>query len=140
MMHIPPIGPLDPQASEQSVATAAESFARWYPEEPLTAFVCTSWLLDPQLVEYLRPDSNIVRFQQRFNVLPLMPPDDPSEGDRELMRLGLHLPVPDGPLDDQALARVPQDTTLRRAYVTHLRSGRHWHNRTGILRSDLPWS
>ncbi|TCC52760.1 hypothetical protein E0H75_03135 [Kribbella capetownensis] len=140
MMHIPPIGPLDAQASERSVATAAESFARWYPEEPLTAFVCTSWLLDPQLAEYLRPDSNIIRFQRRFNLLPLVPPDDPAEGDRELMRLGLHLPVPDGPLNDEALAQVPQTTTLQRAYVTHLHSGRHWQNRTGILRSGLPWT
>ncbi|MEV0796276.1 hypothetical protein AB0I34_01230 [Kribbella sp. NPDC050281] len=43
-------------------------------------------------------------------------------------------------LNDEALAQVPQDTTLQRAYVTHLRSGRHWHNRTGILHSYLPWT
>lgn len=70
MMHIPPSGPLDVQESEESVATAVESFKLWYPEEPVHGFVCHSWLLDPQLAEYLRPDSNIIRFQQRFDLTP----------------------------------------------------------------------
>lgn len=87
----------------------------------------------------MRPDSNILRFQRRFSVLPLVPPEDPSEGDRELMRLGLQLAAPGSALDDEDLARIPQDTSLQRAFVTHLRSGRHWHMRTGILRSELAW-
>ncbi|WUK75215.1 hypothetical protein OG876_13035 [Kribbella sp. NBC_00359] len=72
-------------------------------------------------------------------MLPLVPPEDPSEGDRELMRLGLQLAAPESALDDEDLARIPQDTSLQRAFVTHLRSGRHWHTRTGILRSELAW-
>lgn len=136
-IHIPPIGPLDARQSEESIATAVESFKHWYPEEPIAALVCHSWLLDPQLAEYLRPDSNIIRFQSRFDLLPLLPPDDPSEGDRELMRLGLHLPTPPGPLTEEDLAAVPQDTTLRRAFVSHLRAGRHWYPRTGMLKA---WS
>jgi hypothetical protein len=136
-IHIPPIGRLDAQQSEESVATAVESFKRWYPEEPIAALVCHSWLLDPQLAEYLRPESNIIRFQSRFDLLPLLPPEDPTEGDRELMRLGLHLSVPPHPLTEEDLAAVPQDTTLRRAFVTHLRAGRHWYPRTGMLKG---WS
>lgn len=135
LIHIPPIGPLDVQESEESVATAIESFKRWYPEEPVSGLACHSWLLDPQLAEYLRPDSNIIRFQQRFDLLPPLPPEDPSEGDRELMRLGLHLSVPDDALTDEDLASVPQDTTLQRAFVTHLRGGRHWYGRTGMLKA-----
>lgn len=133
-IHIPPSGRLDAQASEESVATAVESFKRWYPEEPLAGLVCHSWLLDPQLAEYLRPDSNIIRFQSRFDLLPQLPPEDPTEGDRELMRLGLHLPVPAAALD---LDQIPQDTTLQRAFVTHLRAGGHWYGRTGMLKT---WS
>lgn len=140
MMHIPPTGRLDAQASVESVSAAAESFRQWYPEEPVTAFVCTSWLLDPQLSEYLRAESNIMRFQRRFNLLPLVPPDDPNEGDQMFMRLGLQLPTPDGSIGAEDLARVPQETTLQRAYVAHLRSGRHWHKRTGLLRSELAWT
>ncbi|MGY4768932.1 hypothetical protein ACXC9Q_18625 [Kribbella sp. CWNU-51] len=29
--------------------------------------------------------------------------------------------------------------SLQRAFVTHLRAGRHWHTRTGILRLELAW-
>ncbi|MBP2354060.1 hypothetical protein JOF29_005170 [Kribbella aluminosa] len=53
------------------------------------------------------------------------------------MRLGLHLPGPPGPFTEQDLAAVPQDTTLQRAFVEHLRAGRHWHGRTGMLKA---WS
>ncbi|MGW7682410.1 acyltransferase domain-containing protein [Kribbella sp. NPDC054772] len=136
-LHIPPTGRLDAQASEESIATAVESFKRWYPEEPVSAFVCHSWLLDPQLAEYLRPESNIMRFQSRFDLLPYLPPDDPSEGDRDLMRLGLQIAVPDHPLTEEDLSAVPQETTLQRAFVEHLRAGRHWHHRTGTLKT---WS
>jgi hypothetical protein len=136
MMHIPPIGPLDARASEESVAEATRLFERCYPEEPVAAFVCHSWLLDPKLAEYLSADSNIVRFQRRFDLLPLLPMKDPSEGDREMMRLGLHLSVPDGPLAADDLARVPQETSLQRAFVARLRSGEHWQLRTGILRKS----
>ncbi|WP_328326631.1 acyltransferase domain-containing protein [Kribbella sp. NBC_00382] len=135
MMHVPPIGRLDAQASEESVAEATRLFERCYPEEPVAAFVCHSWLLDPGLAEYLAADSNIMRFQRRFDLLPLLPMKDPSEGDREMMRLGLHLSVPeDGPLTEDDLARVPQETSLQRAFVSHLWSGEHWQLRTGILR------
>lgn len=133
MIHIPPIGPLDAQSSQESIAAATRMFDSWYPDEPRTAFVCTSWLLDPQLAEYLPAESNILRFQRRFTLLPLLPPADPSEGDRELMRLGLQVAPPDGALTAEDLARVPQQTTLQRAFVTHLRAGRHWHIRTGVL-------
>lgn len=134
MMHIPPIGPLGPQESEESVAAAVEYFARWYPEEPIAALACHSWLLDPQLAEYLSPDSNIMRFQRRFDLLPYLPPEDPSEGDHEVMRLGLHLPAPSRPLTEEDLAQVPQETSLQRGLVKHLRAGRHWHLRTGFLK------
>ncbi|MFT4164335.1 MAG: hypothetical protein QM650_03755, partial [Microlunatus sp.] len=107
------------------------------PDQPASALVCKSWLLDPQLGDYLPPDSNLIRFQHRFRLLPHVPLDDVSEGDREMMRLGLQLRVPaDGPLTDDDLCRVPTETTLQRAFVSHLRSGGHWHKRTGVVWLD----
>ncbi len=132
MIHIPPIGPLDAVASEESIEAAGRYFAEWFPEEPVAAFVCTSWLLDPQLNEYLKNESNILRFQRRFDLLPYAQKADVHEGDREMMRLGLLLTPPATSLGPDDLARVPQDTTLQRAFVSHLQSGRHWHKRTGI--------
>ncbi len=50
-----------------------------------------------------------------------------------MMRLGLQLMVPaDGALTNDDLDRIPGTTTLHRAFVTHLRAGKHWHKRTGI--------
>ncbi|MEV0290293.1 acyltransferase domain-containing protein [Kribbella sp. NPDC050820] len=132
MIHVPPIGPLDAAASEESITAAERYFADWYPEEPVSHFSCTSWLLDPQLGEYLEPESNILRFQRRFRLLPQLPAADPFEDDREMMRLGLHVQPPEGALGPEDLARIPQHTMLQRAFVTHLRSGRHWSKRTGL--------
>ena len=132
-VHVPPSGPLIESESKASIERAEQFFAEHYPDQPISALVCKSWILDPQLAEYLTPDSNLIRFQHRFQLLPHVPLDDDSEGDREMMRLGLRLMVPaDGPLADADLDRIPHTTTLHRAFVTHLRNGGHWHKRTGI--------
>ncbi|TDD62177.1 hypothetical protein E1263_04690 [Kribbella antibiotica] len=132
MVHVPPTGPLDATVSEQSIAAALQLFPQWYPDEPITGLVCPSWLLDPQLAEYLPADSNILTFQRRFTILPLLTPSTPYEGDHEIMRLALQLDPPDGELTAADLAGIPQNTTLQRAFVTHLSSGRHFHLRIGF--------
>ncbi|TMG50253.1 MAG: hypothetical protein E6H89_11275 [Chloroflexi bacterium] len=81
--------------------------------------LCTSWLLDPQLAEYLAPDSNIVRFGRRFTLV-----GDGYDGDADVLRFVFHRIAPR--IDD-----LPQRTTLERAIVAHLRAGSHWRNRTG---------
>lgn len=132
-VHIPPTGPLLEHESKASIDEALAFFAAYYPEEPISALVCTSWMMDPQLDRYLRPSSNIVRFKDRWSLIPHIPLDDASEGDRELMSLGLQIRTPDsGALAEEHLARIPQDTTLQRAFVQHVRDGHHWYKRTGI--------
>ena len=134
MVHIPPFGPLVESESRESIDRAIEFIADHFPEQPIASLVCTSWTLDPQLAEYLKPDSNLLRFQRRFELLPHLPEEDESNGDREMMRHGLDLEPPfEGPLSDTDLSLVPQNTTLQRAFVDHIRGGRHWHNRTGII-------
>lgn len=119
-VHIPEFsGPLSPRACDASFTRAPAFFATHFEEERHDTAVCYSWLLDEQLAEYLPPDSNIVRFQQRFQDRRQEAQDDASTlefvfGQRE----------PD-------LDKLPQDTTLQRAIVTHLRAGRHWHGGSG---------
>lgn len=62
-LHIPEAGPLTPGAVAASLDEARSFFPRHFPDERYTTFSCGSWLLDPQLLEYLPADSNIVRFQ-----------------------------------------------------------------------------
>lgn len=134
MVHIPPFGPLHEAESRVSINQAMDFFATHFPEQPIAALICKSWTLDPQLAENLKPDSNLVRFQRRFELLPHVPGEDESNGDREMMRHGLDLEPPfEGPLTEADLRQVPRDTTLQRAFVDHIRAGRHWHNRNGII-------
>jgi GNAT domain-containint protein/N-acyltransferase family protein len=120
-IHIPEGGPLTPEACDDSFARARPFFARHFPEPPPRIGVCTSWLLDPQLADYLAPDSNVMRFQRRFNLLAQGP-----DGDAEILRFVFHRIAPN--IDELA-----QRTTLERAIVAHLRAGRHWRNQTGWL-------
>ncbi len=120
-IHIPESGPLTPEACDDSFARAQPFFARHFPETPPRLGVCMSWLLDPQLADYLEPDSNILRFQRRFELL-----DKRHDGDADVLRFVFHRIAPN--VED-----LPQRTTLERAIVAHLRAGKHWQNRTGSL-------
>jgi GNAT domain-containint protein/N-acyltransferase family protein len=120
-IHIPESGPLTPEACDESLAEAHFFFARHFPETPTRLAFCTSWLLDPQLAEYLERESNILRFQRRFTLV-----GDGYDGDADVLRFVFHRIAPN--IDD-----LPQRTTLERAIVAHLRAAKHWRNRTGWL-------
>ncbi|MEK6225348.1 MAG: acyltransferase domain-containing protein [Chloroflexota bacterium] len=120
-IHIPESGPLTPEACDDSLGQAHPFFAGHFPETPTRLGICTSWLLDPQLAEYVAPDSNIMRFQRRFKLV-----GDGYDGDADVLRFVFHRIAPN-------FDELPQRTTLERAIVTHLRVGKHWRNRTGWL-------
>ncbi len=119
-VHIPAIGPLTPEACDDSVAQARAFFPKHFPDRPVRVATCGSWLLDEQLAEYLPATTNIIQFQRRFT--PVSDWEEP--GDEDVIRFVFGF-VPDS-IDD-----LPQTTTLERAVVTHLRSGRHWQIRLG---------
>jgi GNAT-like C-terminal domain/N-acyltransferase N-terminal domain len=121
-IHIPEAGPLDPDGCTASFAAAREFFDAHFPEEPYRRATCTSWLLDPQLAEYLPHDSNILAFQRRFDVLPAE-----HEGDTDIVKFVFRREWP------VAVDELPRGSTLERAIVAHLAVGRHWHVRTGLL-------
>jgi GNAT domain-containint protein/N-acyltransferase family protein len=120
-IHIPESGPLTAEASDDSLARAQPFFARHFPETPTRLGICNSWLLDPQLADYLTPDSNIMRFQRRFRLV-----GDGHDGDADVLRFVFHRIAPN-------LDELPQRTTLERAIVAHLRAGKHWRSPTGWL-------
>lgn len=126
-VHIPPAGPLDKAAVEESIAAAREFFPRHYPDEPVTLFTCDSWLLDPQLADYLPAESNILAFQRRFTLTPRPHGDENGDGNAAIMRFVFGRQGS----GENELDTLPQETTLHRAVVAHLRAGRQWHERTG---------
>lgn len=120
-MHIPEAGPLDPDACDASLARARTFFPRFFPEHAFRVVTCTSWLLDAQLGGVLPPESNIVRFQNRFQLVP-----GAADGDQDIFWFVFHRP-PD------AIETLAPRSTLERAIVAHLRAGSHWRVRTGWL-------
>ncbi|WP_426512374.1 acyltransferase domain-containing protein [Dactylosporangium sp. McL0621] len=122
-LHIPEAGPLTPEAIDASLDEARAFFPRHFPDEPYTAFACGSWLLDPQLLEYLPESSNIVRFQRRFELEPYEEPEG-LDADVEVLRFVFRsLSTP--------LDQLPRNTALQRAAADHLKSGHHWQWRRG---------
>jgi hypothetical protein len=75
------------------------------------------------LLEYLPADSNIVRFQRRFQLEPYEEPEG-LDADVEVLRFAFRTLTT--PLD-----QLPCRTVLPRAIVDHLRAGRHWYWRRG---------
>lgn len=128
-LHIPPGVPLSPDSCDASLDLARVFFSRHFPEEQVSHFVCHSWLLDPQLTEYLPEQSNLVRFLRRFELKPPASGDSQwSDGD--MLEYVFGRPSQNEPVTADLLAMLPQDTSLRKAYVAHLQSGRHWQART----------
>ncbi len=127
-VHIPAGESLDPAVSQASFEWAREFFPRHFPEDAIETFGCHSWLLDDQWAEYLPATSNIIQFQRRFTV----DPDEPGEpSDNDILQFVFHRES-DGPTpSSELLSSLPQDTTLQRAYVSHLRNGGHWWTRNG---------
>ncbi len=124
--HIPePGGPFTPELCDDSFARVGPFFSAHFadffaPGKPRFA-TCNSWLLDDQLADYLPETSNIVQFQRRYNLLPAI---GDSNADRSIVEFVFRRV-------DVELDELPQDTTLQRAVVSHLRAGKHWRSRTG---------
>lgn len=63
-VHIPEGSSLDPQSCEESFAMARQFFGKDY-----SVYTCTSWILAPILREWLSPETNLIQFQNRFQLI-----------------------------------------------------------------------
>lgn len=126
-IHIPR-GRLTPESVDASIAAAESFFARHFPDESYAYATCVSWVLDESLADYLSAHSNIVRFQRRFHVEPSIPNQgDESVDDAETVNAVFRRPWP----GIEQLDELPQASSLERGIVAHLKSGKHWHYRSG---------
>ncbi|GAA1074500.1 hypothetical protein GCM10009605_08400 [Nocardiopsis composta] len=120
-VHIPSGGRLDAGEVAESLGRARSFFAGWLGVDYPVA-TCSSWLLDPQLAEYLPEGSNILAFQRLFRLVERGAP-----GDADVFRFVLGMPEVDP-------GRAPRGSRLERAAADHVAAGRHWRVRTGWLR------
>jgi hypothetical protein len=124
-MHIPGEGALTLDALRDALTQAEAFFDHYYPERPVVAYACDSWLFSPQIEAMLPPESNILRWQHEGYLFPA----DDDEGSFLLFTFGSAT---------SDLATAPQDTRLRRAIIAHLANGGELRSgRYLLLRRDL---
>src|SRR4051812_40699236 len=104
---------MTPTACDTSFGRAKAFFAQHFPEVTYDIATCHSWLLDPQLREYLPADANIIQFQNRFQIASRTD----NNNDEGIIRFVF------GRVDNPPLDELPQRTTLERVIVGHIKSG-----------------
>lgn len=111
---------------EQSIQMAAEKLDRYFPElaGKKKVFCVHTWLLSPQLREMLKPDSNIIKFQNRFTIT------DPYEGTASFLNNAFNISAAPGTFDYNTL---PEDTSLRREIKKRLLRGETLQNAWGYF-------
>jgi hypothetical protein len=124
-VHIPAAGrfngPMTRDACADSFRCAIPFFAKFLPGFRPLLFTCESWMLDPQLAQFLPPESRIVSFQQFFQLLPVPGADGRQAFER----------VFGGPVDDWS--KVPRDTALRRMMAEQAAVGISWRIGAGVM-------
>lgn len=68
-VHIPGEGRMTPELVDEAFQIADAFFAKHYGDVDFKAYVCSSWLLNTDIKEFLDADSNIIRFQNRFRIV-----------------------------------------------------------------------
>lgn len=120
-IHVPSDADFSPSAVDQSLASAKRFFAEHYPGLADAEFYCHSWLLDHQLKNMLRENSNIISFQKRFEMA------NEGETGAEFIEWLFNTKSTD-------FAALPENTSLQRNMKKHLLSGGVIRNAYGRLK------
>ncbi len=65
-VHIPEGEPLTKEACAESFKMAKEFLSKFFPEFDYKCFLTHTWLLDKTVNQFLKPESNIIKFQEFF--------------------------------------------------------------------------
>ena len=106
-LHIPAAGAFTADAVDGTVAEAREFLAKYFPDLEYKAFVCSSWLLSPQLWDILGDNSNVVKFGRRFRLNPA------QNGGTAVFYFVFNRPFTSDPTPE-FLETLPENTSLQR--------------------------
>ena len=109
-VHIPGGGNMTPEACRDTMERAMAFFREYFPERPFVGFACGSWILNPEIADFYRPDSNMILWQKELYLFPI-----PTG-----RRSGLYFVFYD---EDPDLSTAPRETSLQRAVLKHLEAG-----------------
>lgn len=120
-VHIPALGPMDPEACQDSFRQAREFFPRYFPRQRARAFSCISWLLDGQFAKLLPESSNIRAFLANFQPFPIPGANQHQTYDRVF--------------SSQELPANPK-TSLQKIIAAHANAGGRWRCGGGLAFAD----
>ncbi len=120
-LHIPSDADFSPSSVDESLTNAKTFFAEHYPELADCEYRCRSWLLDSQLKGMLSENSNIISFQNRFEIF------DEGEVDTEFIEWLYHT-------KSTNYHDLPENTSLQRNMKKHILSGGVIRNAYGRLK------
>ena len=123
-LHIPTDVDLRPQVLQPSIQAGLEELYRIFPEYRDKPLYCHSWLLSPMLKDFLPEGSNILRFQQLFDLSP-----EATPGDDVLLWVFKNPKLP----KDQ----FPENTSLQRKLKQFFLDGGQFLNGMGYMRYPL---
>lgn len=126
-VHIPEAGPLTPQGVASCMDLAVAFFGKHFPDRPVRAAVCASWLLDPYLGRHLSPTSNMVSFQRLFT-----PFGEPRDDQLDAVYFTF------GQRSLENLDRLPRRSSLQRLVLARLERGDRWQVVQGYLELPRP--
>ena len=120
-IHIPRSKePLTEEACMESYRAAKEFFRTEVISDPCP-FVCDSYLLYPENEKFLPPTTNTYRFMKSFEILSV-------RSDKERSNLWRIFDTQEKNID-----RLPADTSMRRAFIEHLKKGGKMGAGRGII-------
>ena len=120
-LHIPSDADFSPSVVDKSLEDAYKFFETYYPNLLGVKYICHSWLLDKQLQSMLKSDSNIVSFQNRFELV------DEGEADTEFIEWLYNTKSTD-------YSTLPENSYLQINVKKHLLSGGVIRNAYGIMK------
>lgn len=109
-IHIPSDADFSPSTVDKSLINAKMFFAEYYPNLANAEYRCHSWLLDNQLKGMLNENSNIINFQNRFEIF------DEGEIGTDFIEWLYNTESTD-------YSALPENTALQKNMKIHLLSG-----------------
>ncbi len=122
-LHIPSDADFSPVAVDESLRMAHEFFEKYYPQLKDAEYRCHSWLLDNHLKDMLGEGSNIINFQNRFEIY------DEGETGTEFVEWVFKTKSTD-------YNNLPEETSLQRNLKKHILAGGVIRDAYGRLLKD----
>ncbi len=123
-VHIPSGGPMTDEITENDLSRGGQIIEKCIGE--VKAFICESWLLDPQIPKLLGKETNLTRFGARYERVPIK-----SSG------TGVYDYVFLCP-KSTPVAELPEKTSFAKAVKAHMLAGGYIYGSIGVFKkSDL---